>query len=272
MTTIGRRRRDDPEGTACLPRLLKYSSLNRTVAGHNTRWSGCFGNHRSKSGDDLRVYLYRPPLLHYAHANRRRRQTGKLILQSFQLLPIGFQAERAGERGHRILDIDDRIAGADRFAGKMDQHEPGFFAVRKANMDELPGWVDGGTGFDAHRRVALLAIPFADMVAGVFVRQADLALNGMQKIDPVGRITANRGRSVEKLLLLAGESQPSEILYHLIPLSNSRFTDAIFHRFVHSHRRLAAEPNLCRCIRNSEFHGDIRTSTTGIQSKSTALA
>ena len=96
-------------GTACLPRLWKYSSLKPDRRGPQHALVGFFREPQVKSGNDLRIDLDRPPLLHHAHADGRRGQSGKLVFQSLQLPAIGFQAKRAGEGGHRILDIDDRI-------------------------------------------------------------------------------------------------------------------------------------------------------------------
>ena len=97
----------------------------------------------------------------------------------FRLPAVGFQSERAGERGHRVFDIDDGIAGADGFTGQVDQHQPGLLAIGKPYMHEVALRTDRGTGLDAKRRGALLAVPLADIIAGILVGQADLALDGV---------------------------------------------------------------------------------------------
>ena len=114
-------------------------------------------------------------------------------------------------------------AGADGFAGQMDQHQAGLLAVGQSQLDEFAGrGVDGGAGLDAKRSVALLAVPFADVVAGVLVGDAALALDGVQEIDPVRRVGADRGRSVKETLLVSGKYQPCEILGHVRPTRQFR--------------------------------------------------
>ena len=60
----------------------------------------------------------------------------------------------------------------------------------------------------------LLAVPFADIVAGVPVRDAALALDGVQEIDPVGRRLADRQRGFQQLFLPAGEGESSCVASH----------------------------------------------------------
>ena len=79
--------------------------------------------------------------------------------------------------------------------------------------------VDGGAGLDAQRGVALPAVPFEHAFAGVLVGDAALALDGVQKIDAVGRGVANGCRGIEEPPLLPGERQSCEILSHLAQLS-----------------------------------------------------
>ena len=67
--------------------------------------------------------------------------------------------------------------------------------------------VDGGSGLDAHDRAALLAVPFAHLVPGVAVRDAALALDRVQEIDPIGALGPNEGGGPDQLLLLAGERE-----------------------------------------------------------------
>ena len=126
----------------------------------------------------------------------RCRQPGELILERLELLAVGLDAERLGEGGHRVLDIDDRRAVADGFAGQVDQDQPGFFAVGQAELDELAGpRVDGGARLDAQDGAALLAVPFAHRLAGIAVRDAALALDRVQEIDAVGRSARMRAEA-----------------------------------------------------------------------------
>src|SRR5581483_1116664 len=94
------------------------------------------------------------------------------------------------------------------------EDEPRLLAVGQTELDELPRpGVDGRPGLDPARRVTLAAVPLAD-VAGVLVRDAALALDGVQEVDPVRRGAANRGRRVDEPPLLAGEGQLSEVVGH----------------------------------------------------------
>ena len=116
--------------------------------------------------------------------------------------------QRAGERGHRFLDVDDRLAGAHRLAGQVDEHQPGLLAVGQAEPDELAGGgVDGGAGLDAQHRAALLAVPLADAVAGVVVGDAALALHRVQEVDALGALGLDQRRRRHQLLLLAGQGE-----------------------------------------------------------------
>jgi len=45
----------------------------------------------------------------------------ELVLEHAEVMAVGLDAERAGKRGHRILDIDDSLSGADGFAGQVDE-------------------------------------------------------------------------------------------------------------------------------------------------------
>ena len=76
--------------------------------------------------------------------------TGQLVLEGAELLTVGFQAEGAGKRGHRIFDIDYRGAGADGLGGEVDEHEPWLLAVGQTQSAEFSGVrVDGGARLNA---------------------------------------------------------------------------------------------------------------------------
>ena len=64
---------------------------------------------------------------------------------------------------------------------------------------------------------ALLAVPFAHAVAGVVVGDAALALDGVQEVDPVGRLGPDGGGGLDQLLLLAGQGEVLGRLGHGLP-------------------------------------------------------
>ena len=154
---------------------------------------GLLGKPQVEGAYELGVDLDGPSLFHHAHAHSRCGKTGELVFERAELLPVGFEAKRPGECGHRFLDIDDWRSGADCFGRKVDEYKSGLFAIRQSQPLEVAGaWVNGGTRLDAERRLALPAIPFENAIAGVLVRDSTLALNRVEEIDPVWRRIADR--------------------------------------------------------------------------------
>src|SRR5579885_3120553 len=68
------------------------------------------GKPEVECSDKLRIDLYGPAILDNAHAYRGRSQAGELVFERFELLPVGFQSQRAAECRHRSFDIDDSLA------------------------------------------------------------------------------------------------------------------------------------------------------------------
>ncbi len=191
--------------------------------GHSTALVGLLGEPQVEGADELRVDLDGSPRLDHAHAQRRRHQAGELLLEGSQLLAVRLQTERLGEGGHRLLDVDYRRAGTDGFRGEMNENQTRFLAVGQSELAECAGpGVDSRPGLDAQCRVALLAVPFAHVVAGIAVRDAALTLDGMKEVDAVGWISANGRRGVQKSSLLSGKCQPGEILGHVRPTRQFR--------------------------------------------------
>ena len=84
----------------------------------------------------------------------------------------------------------------------------GFSPNGRPSFDEFAGpGVDGRAGLDAEHRAALPAVPFADLVAGIAVGDAALALHRVEEVDPLGGFAADGDGGVEQLLLLAGEDE-----------------------------------------------------------------
>ena len=62
-------------------------------------------------------------------------------------------------------------------------------------------------GLDAQHGAALLAVPFAHRLAGIAVRDAALALDRVQEIDPIGPLGPDEGGGLDQPLLLAGQRE-----------------------------------------------------------------
>jgi hypothetical protein len=61
---------------------------------------------------------------------------------------------------------------------------------------------------------AVAAAPFTDVSAGVLVGHAGLALDGVQKVDALRRLPAERGGGIEQPLPVSHQSEPCEVLGH----------------------------------------------------------